>query len=46
MISLGGQVKADFDGTKPGRGTTTGEKYMTPPGLSTKDADKYDPTKV
>lgn len=44
---LGGKVAVPlaFDPTKGSVSTTTGEKRM-PPGLSSKEADKYDPSKV
>ena len=47
MTLLGGKVAVPlaFDPTKGSVSTTTGEKRM-PPGLSSKEADKYDPTKV
>lgn len=35
-----------FDATKQFKVTTTGEKYMKPPGLDKEEEDKYDPTKV
>jgi hypothetical protein len=47
VVSLGGQVAVTlaFDPTKGSVSTTTGESRM-PPGLSSKEADKYDPSKV
>lgn len=47
VVSLGGKVAVPlgFDPTKGSVSTTTGERRL-PPGLSGKEADKYDPTKT
>ena len=40
------EVQLAMDPTKAVLSNANGEKYNKPPGLSTAEEDKYDPTKV